>query len=206
MKKLFSTVIAGLALAATLGTTVATPAIARSADSGGGSGGRWHGGGGRGGGHGHGGYGGRGYGGRGYGYGGGYGYGYGYGYGGIGIYDYYGNGYGDPLWGFIPDDDDAYPPNAYAGPSGGSGPPPQAAMNGVAPQSSWYYCQPSKAYYPYVTSCPQAWQQVPTTPPVGQGSAQQSSLQQNSEVPAPSMSIAIPTRTEAMKALHTSQP
>ena len=39
-------------------------------------------------------------------------------------------------------------------------PPPAAA----APQF-WYYCASAKGYYPYVSSCPEAWQKVPTTPP-----------------------------------------
>ena len=29
---------------------------------------------------------------------------------------------------------------------------------------SWYYCEQSKAYYPYVKTCPGGWQKVPPTP------------------------------------------
>jgi hypothetical protein len=29
----------------------------------------------------------------------------------------------------------------------------------------WYYCADSKAYYPYVNECAQAWQRVATEPP-----------------------------------------
>lgn len=29
----------------------------------------------------------------------------------------------------------------------------------------WYYCAPSKGYYPYVKQCPSGWQQVAPTPP-----------------------------------------
>ena len=29
---------------------------------------------------------------------------------------------------------------------------------------SWYYCREAQMYYPYVTSCPSAWQEVPATP------------------------------------------
>lgn len=29
---------------------------------------------------------------------------------------------------------------------------------------SWYYCHDAQMYYPYVTSCPSAWQEVPATP------------------------------------------
>jgi hypothetical protein len=41
-------------------------------------------------------------------------------------------------------------------------------------QSYWYYCRDSKAYYPYVTSCPSGWVPVvPTPPPSGrEGGAQ----------------------------------
>lgn len=28
----------------------------------------------------------------------------------------------------------------------------------------WYYCREAQMYYPYVTSCPSAWQEVPATP------------------------------------------
>lgn len=28
----------------------------------------------------------------------------------------------------------------------------------------WYYCRDAQMYYPYVTSCPSAWQEVPATP------------------------------------------
>lgn len=29
----------------------------------------------------------------------------------------------------------------------------------------WYYCAPSKSYYPYVNDCDEAWQRVPPVPP-----------------------------------------
>lgn len=36
----------------------------------------------------------------------------------------------------------------------------------TAPAGSyWYYCAASRAYYPYVSSCPAGWQTVPATPP-----------------------------------------
>lgn len=34
-----------------------------------------------------------------------------------------------------------------------------------APAQSWYYCESSKEYYPYVSSCPDGWKAVPATPP-----------------------------------------
>ncbi|HYM03277.1 MAG TPA: hypothetical protein VET85_10050 [Stellaceae bacterium] len=44
-------------------------------------------------------------------------------------------------------------------------PPPPA---GPAPAQSWYYCDASAAYYPYVQSCASPWRQVPAAPPAGQ--------------------------------------
>lgn len=41
-------------------------------------------------------------------------------------------------------------------------PPPQPA--GQAPTQFWYYCDTSKAYYPYVQSCAGPWRSVPATP------------------------------------------
>ena len=34
----------------------------------------------------------------------------------------------------------------------------------AAPQGWWYYCEQSKAYYPYVKSCPAGWQKVAPRP------------------------------------------
>jgi hypothetical protein len=36
----------------------------------------------------------------------------------------------------------------------------------VTPQSQqyWYYCEPSKTYYPYVATCEADWKAVPATP------------------------------------------
>jgi hypothetical protein len=34
----------------------------------------------------------------------------------------------------------------------------------VQPNNYWYYCQSAGAYYPYVTSCPEAWLPVTPTP------------------------------------------
>jgi hypothetical protein len=47
-------------------------------------------------------------------------------------------------------------------------PPPSAPAQPAAsaPQTgSWYYCESSKAYYPYVSSCAEGWKQVPAAPP-----------------------------------------
>lgn len=65
------------------------------------------------------------------------------------------------VWYFYPAP--VYPyPNPYVPPMvAGAPPPPQAA-----PQY-WYYCPSVKAYYPYITTCPEGWMQVvpqPTPP------------------------------------------
>jgi hypothetical protein len=46
--------------------------------------------------------------------------------------------------------------------------PPQPAT-GAAPSASatWYYCESSKTYYPYVAECKEGWRAVPATPPQG---------------------------------------
>jgi hypothetical protein len=33
----------------------------------------------------------------------------------------------------------------------------------------WYYCDPARAYYPYVPTCPVPWRAVPAAPPGAQG-------------------------------------
>jgi hypothetical protein len=45
-------------------------------------------------------------------------------------------------------------------------PAPQTSMPAVpAPAQSWYYCEASQNYYPYVSTCPSGWKAVPATPP-----------------------------------------
>lgn len=54
---------------------------------------------------------------------------------------------------------DPYTPYSY----GASAPAPAPTV--VAPQPQyWYWCAASKAYYPYVATCPSGWQTVPATP------------------------------------------
>lgn len=33
----------------------------------------------------------------------------------------------------------------------------------------WYYCGPTRAYYPYVSECSEAWQRVSPVPPTSSG-------------------------------------
>jgi hypothetical protein len=42
---------------------------------------------------------------------------------------------------------------------------PMVIQPSVTQQSNlWYYCREAQMYYPYVTTCPSAWQEVPATP------------------------------------------
>jgi hypothetical protein len=44
-------------------------------------------------------------------------------------------------------------------------PNPQSDTPAVPPPAqSWYYCEASKGYYPYVSTCPAGWKTVPATP------------------------------------------
>ena len=58
-----------------------------------------------------------------------------------------------------------YPPPAYYYP------PPRPAEPPVyieridpAETGSWYYCEDSRGYYPYVKECPAGWKRVPAAP------------------------------------------
>ena len=45
-----------------------------------------------------------------------------------------------------------------------SAPPPQVApAQPIVP--TWYYCNSSKGYYPYVANCPEGWRPVAAQPP-----------------------------------------
>lgn len=47
-------------------------------------------------------------------------------------------------------------------------PPPvyiEQAEPAPAPNAYWYYCNASRAYYPYVKECPSGWQRVSPRPP-----------------------------------------
>jgi hypothetical protein len=41
----------------------------------------------------------------------------------------------------------------------------QAAAAPAQPSGSWYYCDGSRTYYPYVKECPGGWREVPAQPP-----------------------------------------
>jgi len=56
---------------------------------------------------------------------------------------------------------------AEAAASAPMAPFPQGATPSAAPSASatWYYCESSKTYYPYVSECTEGWRTVPATPP-----------------------------------------
>ncbi|MCE7505752.1 hypothetical protein LZG75_05790 [Polynucleobacter sp. IMCC30063] len=89
-----------------------------------------------------------------YGYGGGFRYGYGWGYPYAVAPVFVGAGfYGPP----------AYP---YSAPVVYTPPEPMVMVSQPQP-NIWYYCAPSKAYFPYVQTCATDWQVLPAMPPSG---------------------------------------
>lgn len=61
-----------------------------------------------------------------------------------------------------------YPP-AVVVPSAPASYIEQESPAGAAPTAgTWYYCDASKAYYPYVKQCPGGWRSVPAQPPSSQ--------------------------------------
>jgi Family of unknown function (DUF6515) len=64
----------------------------------------------------------------------------------------------------------AEPPMVVAAPEQAAPPPPPqpgAAPAGAPPAvgGTWYYCESSRGYYPYVTECGEGWKAVPAAPP-----------------------------------------
>lgn len=72
-------------------------------------------------------------------------------------------------WGYYP----PYYPYYYPYPPAAPVAPPTYIEQGdtqVPPQQpsgSWYYCEASKTYYPYVKECPAGWQRVAPQPAPG---------------------------------------
>jgi hypothetical protein len=67
------------------------------------------------------------------------------------------------LWYFYPAP--VYPyPNPWEPPPVVLVNPPVDSVPPPPPTQYWYYCEASRAYYPYVASCPGGWKQVPATP------------------------------------------
>ena len=44
-------------------------------------------------------------------------------------------------------------------------PPPTTVAPSANATNTWYYCEPSRAYYPYVPTCTAPWRAVPAVPP-----------------------------------------
>lgn len=63
----------------------------------------------------------------------------------------------------------AAPPTVASAPADTAPPPPAApqptAPSAQGPAGTWYYCESSRTYYPYVQECREGWRQVPATPP-----------------------------------------
>jgi hypothetical protein len=189
MTKLRATLTMALALAAMLGVAAA-PALAHD-DKSGGKGGNWH-------------SGGQWHGGSGW-----HGHGHGHFHGCWGCGGFVGGVYVDPYWWGYPYAGDyayGYPPDTYPGPDDDEAGPPQAGPGGPPPQNFWYFCRSSNAYYPYASSCPEAWQRVPTTPPDQGNEPMPSSSQAPMAAPAISTTtLSIPSQDDATRALHASQ-
>ena len=84
---------------------------------------------------------------------------------------FHGERFGRPGWWWIVDGTwYAYPapiypyPDPYTPPSVVAQAPATQAPAAQGPAGVWYYCASQHEYYPYVTSCPEAWQPVPATP------------------------------------------
>jgi hypothetical protein len=67
------------------------------------------------------------------------------------IYPYPAYAYQEPVY--------VTPPDYQTQPGYQPPPPPSAAA------SYWYYCDNPRGYYPYVSTCPSGWREVPSTPP-----------------------------------------
>ena len=80
----------------------------------------------------------------------GYGYGYGYGYPYYAPYSYYPPYYAAPV--VVQQQQPVYVEQ----------PAPQVQPQ--QPAGYWYYCNDSRAYYPYVRECPAGWQKVAPQP------------------------------------------
>ena len=71
---------------------------------------------------------------------------------------YWGPYWGYPYWGY-------YPPPYYAyAPPPVVQEPPLYVERPAPPESYWYYCPSTRAYYPSVSACSEAWIKVPPRP------------------------------------------
>ncbi|MBL0729740.1 hypothetical protein [Piscinibacter sp. HJYY11] len=56
----------------------------------------------------------------------------------------------------------------------------------------WYYCREAQMYYPYVTSCPSPWQEVPATTAAEPASAEAPAAAQAPAIPAAPAAAPVP--------------
>ena len=62
-----------------------------------------------------------------------------------------------------------YPPPVYYYPYPAVVAPPASLPVYVERNEEWwYYCEQTRAYYPYVKECPMGWKRVPPAPPPAQ--------------------------------------
>ena len=73
--------------------------------------------------------------------------------------------YVGPYWGPYWGPAYYYPPPYYYYPPRPAEPPVYVERIDPGEQGSWYYCEGSGAYYPYVKECAAGWKRVPATPP-----------------------------------------
>ena len=81
-----------------------------------------------------------------------------YGYG--PYYPYYRPYYYPGYYGYYPAPVVVQQQPVYVEQAPSAGPAPQAQQ----PQGYWYFCQDSRAYYPYVKECASGWQRVAPQP------------------------------------------
>jgi hypothetical protein len=78
---------------------------------------------------------------------------------GVGVGPWYWPWYSPYYYPYYP----AYPYYSYYPPAAAA--PPSYIEQQAAPASAdWYYCEGSRAYYPYVKDCPGGWERVPAQP------------------------------------------
>ena len=65
-----------------------------------------------------------------------------------------------------------YPTPVYVEPPQQVYPPNYAPEVASSPVRNWYFCPAANGYYPYVRSCPNGWQTIPTIPPASLPSSQ----------------------------------
>jgi len=71
-----------------------------------------------------------------------------------------------PGWGYYPYY--TYPPVVVTQPAAPTVYVERTQQAAPAQAGDWYYCRKPAGYYPYVRSCEQAWERVPSQPPAQQ--------------------------------------